>query len=64
MIVGWFASRHRDNDGGVFGGRGCVTQLKILLGWFLDLVLGKGVSIRRDREVSKLDKTWVENNTE
>ena len=63
MIVGWFASRHRDNDG-VFGGRGCVTQLKMLLGWFLDLVLGKGVSIRRDREVSKLDKTWVENNTE
>ena len=61
MIVGWFASRHRDNDG-VFGGRGCVTQLKMLLGWFLDLVLGK--SIRRDREVRKLDKTWVENNTE
>ena len=30
-------------------------------GWFL--ILGKGRSIRRDREVSKLDKTWVENNT-
>ena len=45
MIVGWFASRHRDNDG-VFGGRGCVTQLKMLLGWFF--ILGKGMNFKKD----------------
>ena len=54
MIVGWFASRHRDNDGGVFGGRGCVTQLKMLLSCFL--ILGKGMNFKKDlkRSVNKI----------